>query len=275
MKFTKIMWKYKWFMIIKKYIRPIYFCIQKMKYKKELIKNSSLKNKYYGMQCFVFGTGLSLKYIDLSLFSNKYTFGCNYLFMHKEFKKMEVKFYSIIGSIFELWNSPVPWDMPDILFRKLENAFEEETSHLFLHTSVETYIYKNKHFRNWPITYVQNNVTKNDDNLYKYDLDKPNDFMLGSHYFMIAAAIYMGFKEIYLFGLGYTYAPIQRCHFYDNDKALEDSKRIKDTPVDVKNHYIKNIAEKCGVQIYNVVPDGFESPIYDTIRLNDVYKIIN
>ena len=158
MKFTKIMWKYKWFLIIKKYIRPIYFCIQKLQYKKELTNNSSLKNKYYGKKCFVFGTGLSLKNIDLSYFSNKYTFGCNSLFLHKEFKKMEIKFYSIIGTIYELWNSPVAWDMPDILFSKLENVLNEETPHLFLHTSVKKYINKNKHFMNCPITYVQNNA---------------------------------------------------------------------------------------------------------------------
>ena len=256
-------------------LRPIYYYIKNIRHKKELIRNAALKNKYLNKRCFVFGTGLSLLDIDLSFFKNEHTFGCNSLFMHPSFKQMDINFFSIIGSLFELSNSPVPWDLPDILFPKVENACKGvATPRLFFDVSAKNYINKKKYFSNLPITYVASKVNDNFDNLKIYDLDKPNDFMLGSHYFMIAASIYMGYKEIYLLGAGYTYQPIHRCHFYDNEKALEAAKLMENTSVDFRNYDLKNIAEICGVQIYNVVPDGFESPIYDTIRLKDVYTII-
>ena len=121
---------------------------------------------------------------------------------------------------------------------------------------------------------MQNSVTKNNDILKICDLDKPNDFMIGSHYFMIASAIYMGFKEIYLLGVGYTYQPIQRCHFYDSSSEIENAKKIENALVDSRNIDIINVAENRGVKIYNVVPDGYESPMYNKINLSDLYKIV-
>ena len=135
-----------------------------------------------------------------------------------------------------MWNSPVSWDRPDILFPKVENACSVGTApHLFLDISVKSFI-KEKYFSSWPISYIAPSRVKKNENLEIFDLDRRNDFMLGSHYFMIAASIYMGFKEIYFLGGGYTYQPINRCHFYDNDTALENAKLMKNTPVDERNH---------------------------------------
>ena len=36
-------------------------------------------------------------------------------------------------------------------------------------------------------------------------------------------------------------------------------------PADVKYHIIKEFAESNGVKIYNIVPDGFESPVYEKV----------
>jgi len=121
----------------------------------------------------------------------------------------------------------------------------------------------------------------------------------------ILIMIYMGFKEIYLCGAGYTYDPIWEYHFYDNmvqpinigkerairalKKGVEDRNNQHNTKLEYygifekndyfrgviisrqkrkSNHYrkyrnLKVIAEKRGVKIINILPKGFESPIFE------------
>jgi hypothetical protein len=274
MNISKKLSKIEWINNNKDLLRPLYHYIQDIQLKKELNKNSILKNKYLNKRCFVFGTGHSLVDVDLSFFKNEYTFGCNSIFLHQSFQEMNLNFYAIIGSIFELWNSPVSWDQPDILFPKVEKAFSIGTPPLlFLDISVKSFI-KDKYFTSVPINYVAPSIANNINSLENFDLDRRNDFMIGSHYFLLGTAIYMGFKEIYYLGGGYTYQPIQRCHFYDNDTELEKAKTFMNTPVDERNLDVKRIAYKNGVHIYNVVPEGFQSPIYECSRLIDVYAKI-
>ena len=117
----------------------------------------------------------------------------------------------------------------------------------------------------------------------------------------------MGFKKIFLCGQGYTYDPQYMLHFYDNINyptslnRSEAIKKIKGTILarrkrggtiyygglnkqddlfraickrnrlsDNRSHLkLKKFANEHGVEIYNIVPDGFSSSIYKRISCND------
>ena len=50
------------------------------------------------------------------------------------------------------------------------------------------------------------------------------------------------------------------------EEALYDKPiLVRNIPIDVKHHIINEFAESNNVKIYNIVPDGFESPIYEKV----------
>lgn len=128
----------------------------------------------------------------------------------------------------------------------------------------------------------------------------------------ILTMIYMGFKEIYLCGAGYTYSPVYELHFYDNyvfpkEAGYKKASELAKSVVDIHNRkYDSNIeyfglfekdnfyrgiyvaksenysssisehriintyAESQGVKMYNIIPEGFESPIYEKVSWEEV-----
>lgn len=246
---------------------------QRVKFGNELNKNASLKNLFHGQRCFLFGTGMSIDDIDLSRFKNQYTFGCNLLIRHKDFSKLNISFYSVCDSLYGLRYGVVEFSHPDNLLPKIDKSNKSKETIFFFHCSTKKFIKKNNLFLRRQVHFLVSRGIKPSGKIKTFDLDKPNDFMFGSRSFMIAASIYMGFKELYLFGMGYVYKPIQFCHFYDTQEEIEKAKKYKSFPVDKTNYDVRKVAEQNGVEIFNVVPDGFESPVYQKISLNDVYQI--
>ena len=54
-----------------------------------LKKNIHLKNKYYNQTCYLFGNGSSLNKFSLKFFSKSYTFSCNWMLLHRDYKILE------------------------------------------------------------------------------------------------------------------------------------------------------------------------------------------
>jgi hypothetical protein len=90
--------------------------------------------------------------------------------------------------------------------------------------------------------------------------------------------MYMGFKTVYLIGAGYTYQPYQWFHFYDpyDTEEYKEYEKLNCASKPPPFHYtIKALSDKYGVQILNVVPDGYNSPIYEAISLEKFKKKFN
>jgi len=143
------------------------------------------------------------------------------------------------------------------------------------------------------------------------DLTQRITFLEGSIFFSIAALMYMGFKEIYLCGAGYTYEPVNAFHFYDNfifpksmgkENAEIEARKANDIrnqevssnceyyglsekdnfyrgiyiermdhdPHKEAHRILNDFATAQGVKIYNIVPDGFESPVYEKITWQEL-----
>ena len=126
--------------------------------------------------------------------------------------------------------------------------------------------------------------------------------MDGIIFAMIAIAMYMGFKEIFMVGNDYTLEPSLQFHFYDSpifskkltkdtamklihkiakaryvevykieeDEAFYKPIYVQYRPVASEHLVVKKFAESIGVKMYNVVPQGFESPVYEKISWQEV-----
>ena len=153
---------------------------------------------------------------------------------------------------------------PEKHFKTLESYYGDIKSKIFLHASCKKYIDDNELLKKQEVFYVKPSHASSSSSVLLHDLTKRNAFMDGSVFFMIASSIFMGFKELYLCGCGYTYQPLQSGHYY------EDWTQLDHEPVDNKHHIMKKFADEYGVKIYNVVPDGFESPVYEKVSWENV-----
>ena len=253
----------------KNLLKPVYYTFQDLIDGNVLKKNISLKNIYQNHRCFILGTGSSLKETELALLANEYTFGSNLIFKHKDFQKLNLKFYALVDPFLDLCidvfiNRTAANLNPIILYPEISKALPNPDTLIFLHTSARRFIEKHKIFKRRKVYYVNSSSPMELATAQSNDLSKRITFMNGSIFFMIAAAIYMGFKELYLSGCDYTYQPRQSGHFYEDWTLLDDK------PVEHIHQITKVFADEQGVEIYNVTPDGFESPIYEKISWEEV-----
>ena len=198
-------------------------------------------------------------------------------------------------------------------YREIDERLEDSTI-LILHSDNYKYI-NNNFFKNKTKYFVKGkkylHVIEGVPYKIIADLTKRSISGGGSVFFSILTLMYMGFKEIYLCGAGYTYEPISHYHFYDNfvfpksmgrkkaeleaRKAIDDRNRKMGSTLEYyglfekdnlyrgvyiirkdhdpnkdKHRILNNYARSQGVKIYNIVPDGFESPIYEKITWQEV-----
>jgi len=293
-------------------LRPVYHVYEDIVEGGVVKKNESLKDLYKNQRCFIFGTGVSLNDVDLSKLGNENTFGCSYLFAHKNFKKLNIKFYVDAGPLWTFISKKEALDFYSSVDRECVNP----DTIFFLRATSKRFFEKHKIFQGRRVNYAKSSMPIELANVQSIDLAKRITFLDGSTPFMIAAAIYMGFKELYLCGCGYTYQPQLMYHFHDEYpdfsnwyhtiktcfsrnipkakmakmiKKIEDNEKVevykimrrssynivrfvRNEPVNRKHKIMKEFAESKGVRIFNIVPDGFESPIYQKASYDFVLK---
>jgi hypothetical protein len=184
---------------------------------------------------------------------------------------------------------------PHHYFSVLEKACPDPDTVWFLNAHGYRFFQAQKLFRNRHVFYV---TRAGATTTPVFDIAAPMSFVDGGLPFAIVTAIYMGFKEIVLCGCGYTYQPRQEFHFYDSPVLSTDFSEseafrwssklaeargvqlrsvlrapdgyrpmfIRDHPTDQIHRIIDGWARARGVTILNLVPDGFESPVYAPIR---------
>lgn len=230
-------------------------------------KNSVLKDAYGGKSCFILCTGSSLKEIDLAKLNGEYVYGCNFLYKHKGLRDVDVTFYAIPDSlrIFETESNAKQ------VYMEADRACNNPDAVFFVRAANKRFLEKHGILKGRKVHYIKPHLKQMKlAPLQINDLTKRITLMEGVVFFMIATSIYMGFSELYLCGCGYTYYPLQSGHFY------EDWTKLDYKSVNIRHHIMKKFADDHGVKIYNVVPDGFESPIYEKVSwehvLNNVLR---
>ena len=69
---------------MKNLLKKAYYVYEDLMDGDVLNKNKILKNAYDGKRCFILCTGASLNALDLKMLNNEYTYGCNYLYKHRD-----------------------------------------------------------------------------------------------------------------------------------------------------------------------------------------------
>lgn len=166
-------------------------------WKEYTVKIKQFKDKYKGKRCFVIGNGPSLTIEDLEKTQNEYTFACNSIYAIYKYTKWRPTFYCALDRYFSQEK------MND---RNSLNEVMDECVAAF--TSVESEAFQ---FRNTVnnIFFLKTNSQQNlETNLPFFSSDcSENVYVIGSIlYVMLQLAVYMGFQEIVLLGVDFSFS---------------------------------------------------------------------
>jgi hypothetical protein len=223
-----------------------------------LRRNFQFEGRHEGESCYVFGNGASLKGMDLSQFSDRISIGCNSLFLHKDFNKLDCQYYFLPAAFlfhryrkyYGRWRRNYMGD----LYREkiLENPgvsfFTSLSNWVGLRTSN---LYYTHHFgrRTWDFGQAR--------------LDGHFSFMQGAMYAMIGLAFWMGFKSITLVGCDYAFSPRYGSHFFE--KGLGE--KIENVEENYGGEFFSECAKVMNLSI--MVPNGVQSKLMHWIEYSD------
>lgn len=230
-----------------------------------LARNAVLKNRHAGERCYVLGTGGSLKQLDLRQLRGTYSFVSNLLFKHPDFAVMQPAFFANVPPLRVMAGKP-PEIQPENFYGGLDAAARGWRMAMFVHASCRPFIERRGLLREHDVFYVKPSGRLDRARNLSADLTRRVPFMDGVVYFMVACACYMGFSEIVLLGCGYTFYPMSSGHFYDDWELSEDRE------VDGRHRRLRDFAASQGVRILNVVPSGFQSPVYEILSAEDLAR---
>ncbi len=279
MDFLKAMAKYKRNKVVRVMIAPFAEGIRRhqlYEYRKseDSCRLKMLKNIHYGQRCFVIGNGPSLKPSDLNRIKGEFSFAANRIYYIYEYTDWRPTYYVSI-------------DMESLPF-ELDSIKRGGNYIKFLNYECSRYGRDEGDRIFYIMPYGRYNV-----NVYDKVADSLSedisDHITKVHTVTVTSieiAIYMGFKEIYLFGVDHNYAnkvdhngkvhkdPTVSATYF---KGMKDSKgkpgdgNSSQNVEAMENSYLlaKDMAEKRGVRIYNATRGGklevFERVDFDSL----------
>ena len=202
----------------------------------------SLKNYHKGESCYIFGDGISIKWFDLSSFSDKPVISLNKIAFHKQSNFLNLKYCLFIEPYYFY---PYFWDRDEattkITGKKFFKNNIQKKFREIIKTRKDTTFFTN--LSNYPVLWSSNIFYLfqmiNDIDLKFFEechLGQENIFK-GSFRSAISLAIYMGFKEIFLVGCDYTHETTRSHHWFEKGVGV-----IKKQPKYQENFL--NIAQK-------------------------------
>ncbi len=252
---------------VERQMRSFYHFLRYLWFKEKLKTNISFREKYAGQRCFLVCTGTSSKTFDFSLIGEEWVLGCNQFFRHPQAKKLKYAGYFELDPAGSYLRNSDPYWRDGQFHRDLAVFVNSVNCDVFLLNSIQEYCKKVGAFFNKPV-YLQSSgrleIAKN----IHADLAGQFNMLDGVVYAMLGAAEFLGFREIFLIGCGYTYSPIQWGHFYEEEAGYIDG------PVDPRHYKVKAYLEKKGVKVWNVVPPQLRSPVYDSISEEELRKLL-
>jgi len=239
------------------------------------------KNKYFGERCFIIGNGPSLKAKDLEKITGEYSFGANTVFKIFKDTSWRPSFYFVEDSLV------------------YENHFKEIKK-------IEAPKFVSSIALEWQKLPLLKNGIKFFDYLYYYnhypetppltvDFTKEVWCMYNVGAQMINAAIYMGFKKIYLLGFDFSYdfsgidevttkndkgevetkfivKKKMKNHFSDECVTIGQEVYLTDTKYALKAfELLQKESKNLGIKIYNATGGG-KLEIFERIKLDKVLE---
>ena len=184
--------------------------------KRSFSRNVQFKDMHKGDTCYIFGNGESIKSMDLNNFNDKISIGCNNLFLHKDFEKLDCRYYQIVAPLiflpyFKYYGKLQKNDIASVYRKKIKSLKKTLffTSIFNKYSLVANNIYYEHHF------------DKPGPDIKNCDLAGSFSFMNGATDAMIGMAVYMGFKKAILVGVDYTFADNNSMHFFEKGRGTE------------------------------------------------------
>jgi hypothetical protein len=183
-----------------------------------LAESNNLKDKHAGQRCFILGAGSSISQQDLTKLQGEIVLSVSNTFVHKDFELIKPKYHFLPH--LKTGHGNVYSDQEFVKWLR-EMDYKTPSSELFLHIGDRDLIELNNLFKSKKIHWVE----------YKHYTDykeEPIDLSalpsIGSvSELALTAAVYLGFKEIYLIGIDHDWFNGPLVYFYDmkKDHALK------------------------------------------------------
>lgn len=214
------------------------------------------KDKYRGKRCFIIGNGPSLDSRDLDMLKQKgeISFGVNSIFYAFEKTDWRPTYYVVVQG----------WECPE-MYGKLEDmgcqcAFIGDTDDEFWGVRHDKKIQK---------FHVVCDV--NESRLPLFSTDFSQKCYAGGTvvYSCMQLAVYMGFEEIYLIGVDFSYAEQESSyeHFYGVDSQVSIGYKER---VILAYQAAKKYADAYGIKIYNATRGG-KLELFERINFDDIF----
>ena len=189
----------------------------------QLSKLDALYQRHAGQECYIFGDGISLKWMDLQQFSNRLSIAGNMIVYHNDFKQLRAPYCTITEPFFFY---PVFPYRPKGKIKLLRHYMYKEYKKSIAENPETTFFIN---FSNYPVCRFPNILYIS--RLYKtpFEINNPfrdrTDSHGGTFSFQLSLAIFLGFKKAYLVGHDYTHFPSRSLHFYEKGEGILDGNR--------------------------------------------------
>lgn len=188
----------------------------------KLSKIDQLYQRHAGQECYIFGNGISLKWMDLRQFADRPSILAHFMIYHKDVSVLQIPYCVAIES-FLFW----PFYPHEIYGKRFVRLFLGEELRRSIREYPETSFFIN--FSNYPFARFPNAVYTS--RVYKPPFEDKNPFLErddahdGTFKFQISLAVFLGFKRAYLLGHDYTHSPARSLHFYEKGKGIVEEKK--------------------------------------------------
>lgn len=265
--------------------------------RKILAQNRALKDKYTLKRCFVIGGGPSTNQIDLGRLKNEYTFVCSEFDRNPQFEKLKPKFYLLSDSVYYTESDTEYWPKK---FRAKDKSVDPTMTTMLLNLGAKPMVEKYNLFKQHHVYYIGTQGIFTDNLPFNINIDKYVPLPKNSILLCLIAAVWMGFKEIYLLGcehnflsfnIGYGKSLIYNHSYEDElsklDPTNDEVLKKYVSPRDLKLTYEKNVAhvlqlfknyrffyqkvkrEHPGIKIFNATANSFLD-VFPMIKFEDI-----
>ena len=184
----------------------------------KLSELDGLHQRHAGQECYIFGDGISLKWMDLNQFTDRLSIVGSFLVYHKEAKKLRMAYCPMIEPFF-FWPAFIGGGQGNSM-RFRNSLYKEYRKTIKQHP--ETLFFLD--ISDYPVTRFPNALYVS--RFYTSTIGTTNPFRdrkdlhHASFKFQVALAIYLGFKKAYLVGHDYTHNPARSFHFYEKGEGI-------------------------------------------------------
>ena len=189
----------------------------------QLSKLDDLYQRHAGQECYIFGNGISLKWMDLHQFANLPSIMGGFSIYHKEINAL-IKPYCAITEPYFFYPF-FPYRVHGKLKLLRHYMYKEYCKSIIQNPDTLFLI----NLSNYPVARFSNALFVS--RWYESPFESKNPFRdrTDSHHgtlrVQLSMAIYLGFKKAYLVGHDYTHFPSRSLHFYEKGTGILDGKR--------------------------------------------------